>query len=317
MGEVTKLPLLPYTHELIFAICFQEESTKSIINATFGNDGRTPISSITEMRKQDAFAPQEYGGRGSRLDVTASDGGGNLFNIEVQVKPDTDMLRRSMFYSSNMLVRAAEGGKGFSFGSLPSVTVINILDFVLRKNGPGFYQPIALAYKNGVREIADDLLTIYNIELPKFREIEKLDINNPLHRWLYYLDNGYLYPEDEIVREVIAMDNGIRRYEEEYRRRIIDPDLLVQYQDYIYNKMVAESQIASEVASQVASQIEKAREESSRETLLNLLDVLFKSGLSESQVKEYATSMGLSQDEWAKIAANYPDRKPLGLDNER
>ncbi|MCL1803945.1 MAG: Rpn family recombination-promoting nuclease/putative transposase [Eubacteriaceae bacterium] len=320
MDEATKLPRLPYTHDLIFSICFQEESAKSIINATFGNDGRTPISNITEIRKQDVFTPQEYGGRGSRLDVTASDGGGNLFNIEVQVNPDKAMLRRSMFYSSNMLVRAAAGGKKFSFGNLPSVTVINILNFVIRENDPGFYQPIVLAYKNGAREIADDLLTIYNIELPKFRATVKLDISNPLHRWLYYLDNGYLYPDDKIVREVISMDTGIRRYEEEYRRRISDPDLLVQYQDYLYNRMVAETQLdQAREESKAEGRSEGKAEgiaEGSRVTLLNSIDVLYKSGLNKAQLKAYAISMGLSPDEWKKIAESYPDNKPPGVDNE-
>ena len=280
-----------YTHDLIFSMCIQEESVLSLINAAFFDDGRKLVAAIKDLTVQDAFQMLQEGSGGSRLDVTADMGDGRWINVEIQMSRRKDMLKRSLFSASQFLARAKASGVN-NYNLLPDITIINFLDFVIRKNDPGFHQPIALMYKNGARESVGDLLCIHNVEMPKARELE-LDKNNPLQRWIYFFDNGYKKPDDPLVREVIEMDSGIKRFEEEYNSRVNDPEVI--------RKLLDLERMRMDRTSQEAERFNEGLEQGKREMLISM----FQSGMNPSQIKLAAQAAGISSEVYNQVKARY------------
>lgn len=74
--------------------------------------------------------------------------------------------------------------------SLPKVISINILDDNIRDDNTEIVQPIKLLYEKPPQRTAINEFTVYNVQLPRFREVEP-DFDNPLHCWLYALDTAH------------------------------------------------------------------------------------------------------------------------------
>jgi predicted transposase/invertase (TIGR01784 family) len=73
-----------------------------------------------------------------------------------------------------------------------------------------------------------DALELHFIEMPKFRSIRKLDLENDfLHRWLSYLDPK---SPKELVEEVIKMDMAIQEAETKFRTVTQDKEALRLYE---------------------------------------------------------------------------------------
>ncbi|HEX3048155.1 MAG TPA: PD-(D/E)XK nuclease family transposase [Bacillota bacterium] len=72
-----------------------------------------------------------------------------------------------------------------------------------------------------------DLIEIHFIELPKFNLFAPKDIKrNPLHRWLKFFDKTL--PEEEL-KELMEMDNAIKRAEKKLEYISSDEDALALY----------------------------------------------------------------------------------------
>ncbi len=203
---------------------------KEIINAILTDAGDEPIDAITDIKSQYVYIGKQIGSKGGRLDVKARAASGELFDIEVQLKSTLYMNDRSWFYGSHMMSEEFEAGDDFD--SIPQVRVINILDFIMRKEHADFLQPIGILYrKNPPLEVASDSFRIYNIELPKFRERYKTldDVrNNVLLMWLYLFEVGYKNEQELEVLE--TMTEGMRDFAERYKLAMNDPDLRGLYE---------------------------------------------------------------------------------------
>jgi predicted transposase/invertase (TIGR01784 family) len=139
------------------------------------------------------------------------------------------MPDRLDFYGGKL--RALETPAGTTFKEIPKVTLIALLNFIVRKNNPDFHQPFALYYEKGERERVTDKSDYHLIELPKFRKITP-DMSIPLHRWLYFLDKGYKDTESNIMREVLEMDAVLQSFARRYKRNAADPKVQKAYLDY-------------------------------------------------------------------------------------
>lgn len=95
------------------------------------------------------------------------------------------------------------GGK---YKDLKKTIVIGILDFDIEKFHTTFY-----FYEDELKTfILTDKLGINFIELPKFKRGFK-NINNPLDRWLLFLEED---TSKDMLKEVLAVDSVIRKAEE-------------------------------------------------------------------------------------------------------
>jgi hypothetical protein len=126
------------------------------------------------------------GSRGYRVDVEGRTVKGNVALLEVQLSPFKSTIERSLIYAEQPLIGNARRGDTLKkvTAGMPRVIVVNILDFILRKNGRNFHQVAELTYREAPQERATDRFEIHALELPKFRELEYADMSKPLHCWL-------------------------------------------------------------------------------------------------------------------------------------
>jgi predicted transposase/invertase (TIGR01784 family) len=172
------------------------------------------------------------------LDLAVRDGN-HLLNLEVQLASLQRMADRMIFNSSRLLsVNTASGTK---YEDMPKTTVISILNFPYRDNHPDYHQPFGLFYEKEPERVTDKF-DYHMLEMPKFRKF-KPDITDPLHRWLFYLDSGYLEPDSPVIKEALQMDQGLYQFAQQYQRNVSDPRTLDAYYGYMMECMDEQERI--------------------------------------------------------------------------
>jgi predicted transposase/invertase (TIGR01784 family) len=177
----------------------------SFLNAALELTGRNHITSL-EILPNKNLPPETIGDKTSVLDVRARSPGGEHsehFNIEVQIKNKYNMDRRSLYYWADLY--AGEIGRGQDYQELPDVVVINVLDYNYLELEE-FHTSFHLWEDRHKDYMLTEAEELHFIELPKYRKLAIKDMNNPLHRWLSFLDQRT--PEEE-VEEIAKMDAGI------------------------------------------------------------------------------------------------------------
>ena len=170
--------------------------------------------------------------RGCRVDVEVVTANNEIVVVEVQLYRDKSIFQRNLFAASKIFARAALPGTSSDEMAerLPRVIVINILTDNIREDNTDIVQPLNMMYTKAPHRVAMNELTIYNIQLARYKGIEP-DLNNPLHCWFYPLYRAH--SEGITLKEVIEMtpllqayaaqDEGFRQFCERYGRVSEDP----------------------------------------------------------------------------------------------
>ena len=230
--------------DAVFSNMFQDMSSApamlGFINAVLEAAGDDPIKEIVSIHSQYAVLAERIGAKNGRIDVRADSSDNQIVDTEVQLRAGLDMNERDVFYGGRLL------GENFSTGEtyqdVPRVRIINILDYVIRKDHEDYLQPIGLGYKkvecpkntlndNMCFVEATDALRIYHIQLPLFRKqftsLESVK-GNPLAIWLYMMDRGYM---SESEMEVLAgMTEGMQTFAKRYNLAMNDPRVRELYE---------------------------------------------------------------------------------------
>lgn len=222
-------PLADSVFNYLFSDRDMNISMQEFIDGVLTDAGDPLIGKVKAIQTQYDVKKRVFGAHGGRLDVRVEAADGSLFDIEVQAYLEPAMNDRSWFYGSNLM--SEEFLEGQTYNKVPKVRVINLLDFILRRDHPDLLQPISLMYRKSPAP-ASDAFRIYNIELPKFRDtnptLESVK-NDPLLRWLYLLDEGY--KSDHEMEVLSNMTEGMRAFAKRYQVSLNDPDLRRMY-DY-------------------------------------------------------------------------------------
>lgn len=140
----------------------------------------------------------------SILDIRVTTDTNAHINIEIQLINQYNMIKRTIFYLSKMILKQLV--KGDNYSELTKTITINILDFNYL-NSEDFHSCYHY-YEDTTQELLTDLAEIHFIELPKFKQAKK-DYNNKLHRWLSFLVNptgeeiDMLKNDDSEIKEAI------------------------------------------------------------------------------------------------------------------
>ncbi len=258
-------------NNVVFACIFQDEKKAGIamlefLNAVLDYVGEEPAVEIVSMKSEYAIfgesADQKYG----RLDVRVKTESERLFDIEVQIDKDY-VNERGFFYGGRL--GEDEFKVGTSYGEIPEVRVINIVDFYVRENSKALVEPVVLRYKNDPPEIATDKFMMYHIQLPAFRrEYKTLDSvkEDAFLRWLYMFDRGYQDPDEMEV--LSGMTEGLLDFAKRYNIAINDPDLIRRY------RMIEDGK--RDIATRISVAEKKAKKEGQEEGLETLVTSLKK-----------------------------------------
>jgi predicted transposase/invertase (TIGR01784 family) len=239
----TALALSPLADPVVAAIFSDVQSSglavESLIGAVLAKDG-VKIGKVVSVTPQRHY--KHPGDRGCRIDIEAATDENERAFFEVQLNVDPTIFQRNLFSASRTIADSAKAGTGHRelAASMPQVISINILNFNIREDNKDFLQPVKLLYTKAPHTVALEQFSIYNIQLPRFREMEE-DFGDPLYCWIYAMDTAMR--EQKTIREVIAMtpqmqqfetiDTGFRQYCDRYERVATDPATRDEYYRWI------------------------------------------------------------------------------------
>lgn len=256
-------PLNDYIFQKLLGEKGDEEQLLSFLNAVLKRTGKDKLISV-EIQENKVLTAEIIGDKMSVLDVRAVTDNNTKINVEVQLRNFGNMDKRSLFYWSGEYGRGIAAGQDYIL--LPNVIAINIVnfDFIPLDDFHTTYH----LWEDKHRHILTDALEIHFIEVSKFKRLADKDIkNNPLHRWLTYLDKNT--PEN-ILQEVLGMDSAIKKTDRKLAFISNDKEALRAYH------------LREMALSDWTSGINNAK----REEKIDIAKNLLKMGLSFSQIAE-------------------------------
>jgi len=173
------------------------------LNAVLGKTGDDCFTAV-EIIENKYLSPEIIGNKGSVLDVRAVLQGKTRVNIEVQVRNRHNIDRRSLFYWSREYTESLEEGQDYK--KLPDVIAVNIVNFnypPVRKSHTRFHLREDLDHDL----VLTDALEIHFLNMVQYRkQRKKILLDNPLNRWLVWLDAG---SPPELIEEAAMTDRAI------------------------------------------------------------------------------------------------------------
>ena len=200
--------LLDPKMDFVFKNIFGSEKHPNIL-ISFLNATLKPKDLITAVEIKNTDLNKGYiEDKFSRLDVKATTSNNEIINIEIQLKNEYNMIKRSLFYWSKLYSEQLNEGEDYSV--LKRTICINILNFKYLKTRK-FHSGYRLKeiYSN---EELTDVAEIHFIEIPKLEE--GTDEKDMLVVWIEFLKN----PESEKVRSLEMSIDEIREAKDELIR---------------------------------------------------------------------------------------------------
>jgi predicted transposase/invertase (TIGR01784 family) len=218
-------PLNDYLFLKVMGEKGDEEQLRAFLNAVLGRKGQNAIESV-EIIENKTITAEVIGNKTSILDARARTGLREWIDIEVQIRSQGNMERRSLFYWSREFSRGMDAGQDYR--ESPNIININILNYEFLPQVPAFHTSFHI-WEDTYRDVLlTDALEIRFIDMVKFRRFAEKDIENePLHRWLTWFDKD---SPETILEEVIKMDTAIRKAEERLTYISSDKEALRAYQ---------------------------------------------------------------------------------------
>ena len=171
------------------------------LNAVLRRSGKDQLNSV-EILENKALPKDTTTGKSCVLDVLAVLEDGTRVNIEVQLRNEYNMDRRSLFYLGKVFTLSLPRGQ--DYGELPNVIAINIVDFKFPPGG-GLHTCFHLR-EDSDPSLVITALEIHFISMLQWRKLKDKDIHNdPLHRWLAWFD---IKSPPELVEEVMGMEGA-------------------------------------------------------------------------------------------------------------
>lgn len=230
----------------------------SFLNATLKAKKKIVNVDIKKTDIEKQYIEDKY----SRLDVKATTSNDEIINIEIQLKNENNMVKRSLYYLSKMYEEQLNEKEDYS--KLVRTVCINILNFKYLKTD-NFHTGYRFKEIESNEELTD-IMEVHFIEIPKLQDSS--DEKDMLVAWTEFLKD----PESEKVRGLELSIEEIRQAKDELIRMSNDStqrELYDMRANSLRDKM-------SELNAAERKGIEKGREEEkikiARNMKLNGLD---------------------------------------------
>ena len=268
--------------DFVFKKIFGNEKHPNIL-ISFLNAVIKPTDLIKSVQIKNTDIEKEHiEDKYSRLDIKAVTNKGEHINIEIQVKNEYNMIKRSLYYWSKMY--EGQLTKGQDYDTLSRTICINILDFKYLKND-NFHNCYRLKEKNTNEELTD-VMELHFIEIPKLRKLENSeDISDMLEAWITFIES----PTSELIDKLEMSSDEIKEAKEELLRLSGNDKERERYEKRFESILEQNSLLANAEK----KGIEKGRKEGIIEIAKNLIlngldnDLIIKStGLSLKEITE-------------------------------
>lgn len=221
--------------DFVFKKIFGSEKHPNIL-ISFLNAVMKPIDPIKSVEIRNSDIEKEHvEDKYSRLDVKAITNKGEHINIEIQVKNEYNMIKRSLYYWSKMYEEQIV--EGDNYDKLSKTVCINILDFKYLKNEK-FHNAYRLKEIETNEELTDTI-EIHFIEIPKLSKTSgKEEVTDMLEAWVEFMNN----PESEVVEKLEMSKDEIKEAKDELIKLSCNPkerELYEKRKESILNKVSA------------------------------------------------------------------------------
>lgn len=269
--------LLPPKMDFVFKRIFGNENHPNVL-ISFLNAVLNPVDPIESVILKDTTIEKSHlEDKYSRLDVKAITNKGEHINIEIQLKDEYNMIKRSLYYWSKLYEGQLENGENYQ--KLSRTICINLIDFNLL-NHHKFHSVYRLKDCETNEELTD-VMEIHFIELKKMKDVRRVeDVKTKLEAWLYFINQ----PDSELVQELEKIEVEIKEAKAELIRLSGDRKERERYEKRRESRL-------NEVSALSYAE-EKGAKKEKIEIAKNLLDVLdnetisLKTGLPIEEVKE-------------------------------
>lgn len=204
---------IDYAFKQLFGIEKNKHITIIFLNALLQRNEENRITDLTFENTE--FAGDSSNDKKSRLDILARINNQDYVNIEIQFTDQYDMVKRSLYYWSNLYRKQMKVGDPYC--ELKPVITVNILNFNLFGKTTKFHTSFHLFEDNEAFQLTD-VLEMHFIEIPKLINSWKQGKLNPqndiLARWLLLLGivdrkNKRVYQDLFQELEEIAMKDPV------------------------------------------------------------------------------------------------------------
>ena len=229
-------PLNNFFFYKIFGEKGDEVQLLGFINAVLGKSTDEKFISV-EILENKSFMSEIMGGKSCVLDVGAQLKNGAIVNIEVQLRDQHNIDRRSLFYLSKTYTEKLKSGHDYI--ELPDVIGINILnfDFPATKD---YHSCFHLRENTEKDIILTEALEIHFINMVKYRKQGRAGLDDPLNRWLTWFNRD---SSAQLLQEVVKMDSAIQTAEERMHHVTQSEDDMRAYTRYMMAECDRTSQL--------------------------------------------------------------------------
>ena len=223
-------PLNDYLFYKIMGEKGSEIQLLGFLNAVLEKSGKGPFQAV-EILEDKSFSADAVGDKSITFDVRAVLLNGVKVNIEVQLRNNHNMDKRSLYYWSKEYSSSLKAGQDYN--ELPSVIAINIVNFdypkVKKLNSVKQYHTYFHLREARHRDlILTDALEIHYLNMVQFRKHGRdKALHDPLCRWLAWFDKN---SPPELLTEVLKMDNAIQEADERMVYITGDQDAIRAYE---------------------------------------------------------------------------------------
>ena len=184
--------------DLVFKRVFGVEKNKalllSLLNAILQRpEGET----LTSVELLNPYTPGErINEKMTILDVKAKDEKGHLYNIEMQIGPETSFTWRILFYWSRLF--GSQLVRGREYDELQKTISIAITDFELLQESEHYHSTFRVMEEHQ-HFLLCKALEIHVLELPKYKKTLE-DAQTPIEQWLSFLKDGKDMQHEQIQK---------------------------------------------------------------------------------------------------------------------
>ena len=197
-------PKVDFVFKNIFGSPNHPEILISFLNATLKPKKKIVSVDIKKTDIEKQYIEDKY----SRLDVKATTSNDEIINIEIQLKNENNMVKRSLYYLSKMYEEQLNEKEDYS--KLARTVCINILNFKYLKTD-NFHTGYRFKEIESNEELTD-IMEVHFIEIPKLKDSS--DEKDMLVAWTEFLKD----PESEKVRGLELSIEEIRQAKDELIR---------------------------------------------------------------------------------------------------
>lgn len=198
---------LTLKNDIVFKIFFSkaghEKYLKSFLEALLN----IPIKKV-EIVQEASLKQMSIKDKLGRLDIKATINDESIINIEMQMRNEHNIEKRSTYYGSRLISEQLSSSDRYE--EVKPVILINILNYEFLEVPEYHTETVTVAKKHREYEIVRDI-KYHFIELPKFRR-QRPELANALECWLALID----YKDKELVKMAEEKETIIKEAKEDF-----------------------------------------------------------------------------------------------------